>query len=564
MNINFKRSLLKILTALFLLIIIFNLNSCTGEDKPRAKHIILFIGDGMHEAHEVATSRYLFGTDYGLSFHPSSGQMTYHTYVATWDVTTYDRYAYQAGKPAYDPKKISPALGYDPAKGGKKPYPSEPDTPDKDKYFLTKLRTHTSTAERLPATDSASAGTALATGYKTDDGNISWLPGDPANGALKTIAETMREKNKASIGVVTTVPFVHATPAVFVSHNVSRDNRYTGYRDYTGLGLADEVIKNTKPDVVIGAGWHGITNPTFDTTKGWISKSLYDTLKASTEYFFVERKAGSDGAMLIKDGANKAVNEKKKLFGLFGGHLLFPDGKIESSELFEPPVPSNNPGNPSVARGSIENPLLKDAVIAGLTVLSQNKNGFFLMAEQGDIDWANHANNYKWMIGATWDLHEAVKAAIEFVDKPGDDITWENTLLIVTSDHANSYMRLNDAKKLGKGVLPKQEYTPNRTTSDGYTTNWAYPNGDVLYRSGDHTNELVNLYAKGSAASLFAKYEGLWYPGTRIIDNTHIFKVMAEAAEVPSDTPLTVVAVVTIPAMGVAVCTIYFRRRKNK
>jgi len=92
-------------------------------------------------------------------------------------------------------------------------------------------------------------------------------------------------------------------------------------------------------------------------------------------------------------------------------------------------------------------------------VLSQDPNGFFLMIEQGDIDWANHANDYQRMIGTTWDLHEAVQTAIDYVNRPGDGIKWSNTLLLVTSDHANSYMRLDDNKKLGAGDLPQQDGT---------------------------------------------------------------------------------------------------------
>src|SRR4030042_579946 len=70
-----------------------------------------------------------------------------------------------------------------------------------------------------PATDSASAATALATGFKTDSGNIAWLPGDPAGGELPTITEEYRAKTGAGIGIISTVPVKHETPAAFVSHN---------------------------------------------------------------------------------------------------------------------------------------------------------------------------------------------------------------------------------------------------------------------------------------------------------------------------------------------------------
>jgi Alkaline phosphatase len=106
----------------------------------------------------------------------------------------------------------------------------------------------------LASTDSASSATAYSTGRKTDSGNISWLPGDPKDGRLRTIMEDYRDAKGAAIGVVSTVPFDHATPAAFMSHNMSRSNYYTGYRGYTGLGLADEIILKVKPDVVIGGG----------------------------------------------------------------------------------------------------------------------------------------------------------------------------------------------------------------------------------------------------------------------------------------------------------------------
>jgi alkaline phosphatase len=93
--------------------------------------------------------------------------------------------------------------------------------------------------------------------------------------------------------------------------------------------------------------------------------------------------------------------------------------------------------------------------LAALKVLSQDEDGLFLMAEQGDIDWANHANDFHRMVGTTYDLHMAVQAVIDFVNQPGDKMNWSNTLFIVTSDHSNSYMR-NQAV-LGAGDLPAQQ-----------------------------------------------------------------------------------------------------------
>ncbi|WP_303881436.1 alkaline phosphatase [Acetomicrobium mobile] len=69
-------------------------------------------------------------------------------------------------------------------------------------------------------TDSAAAGTALATGYKTDNGIISQTP---EGKALYTVLENARDKGKAT-GLVTTTRITHATPAVFAAHIDDRDN----------------------------------------------------------------------------------------------------------------------------------------------------------------------------------------------------------------------------------------------------------------------------------------------------------------------------------------------------
>lgn len=453
------------------------------------KHIIFFVGDGMQLEHEIAASRYLYGKDDGLSFHG----LSVTGYVATWDVTTYNKYARSFGRSRYRAEGFNPLLGYDPTKGGTRPYPLQP-TPSPE-YFLTRF------GSKIPATDSAAAATAWATGCKTEDGNIAWLPGDPADGALKTIAERLREEKGFAIGVATTVPFSHATPAAFVSHNVSR-------KDYHGIG--HEIIRTFQPEVVIGGGFPGTLG-----TNGfrYLAAEDYRYLKAdpASPYVFTERTALTDGSLKLLEAALKAGKGGKKLFGLFGG----PKGNFES------PMPHDLSGTPIVTRVTTENPLLSEATQAALKVLTQDPDGFFLMVEQGDIDWANHANDFQRLIGTIWDLHEAVRTAVDYVNRPGDALDWSNTVLIVTSDHSNSYMRLHGT--LGAGDLPRQE----GTCSFGGPA-CLYPFGEVSYGTTDHTNELVMLYGHGAfLASHLKRVEGSWYPGTRIIDNTQIYHLMA-------------------------------------
>lgn len=466
-------------TALLALAILSAPAAGTALAAGKAKHVILFINDGMQMACEVAASRYLHGQDKALSWHA----LPYQGYCATWDVTTYNNYAKEQGLPPYDPAKFDPKLGYDPSLGGAVPYPDG--KPVDDRYFLKPIKPY--------ATDSASSATALSTGKKTDDGRLAWPPkGQPQN-PWTTIAEDLRARQGMAIGVVTTVPFNHATPSAFVAHNESRENY---------AAIASEILTKTKPEVVIGGG-----HPEWEK-KFKVDPQLIESARA--DYTVVVRTPGLDGDQELSRQAGSAT----RLFGLFGGK----GGNFEFAQV------SDNPGSPLVVRGDTENPDLATVSTAALTVLAKKPEGFFLLVEQGDIDWANHANNFRNMIGSVTDAERAVAAIVAWVDQPGDDIDWSNTLLIVTADHANSYLRL--VNPLGPGQLPAQE-PGGRNAYDAAT--FKYPNGEVTYGATNHTNELVTIYAKGAGTELFRQYEGQWWPGTRIVDNTQVNAVMRAA-----------------------------------
>jgi alkaline phosphatase len=283
--------------------------------------------------------------------------------------------------------------------------------------------------------------------------------------------------------------------------------------------IATEMLTVVKPEVVIGGG-----HPVYyrGGNDQYVPQGLYEEFLGgihSTEFVFVERRESADGATALAAAAARAVVEGRRLFGLFGGV----DGNFES------PEPKDAPGSPEVERVTTENPLLSQTVAPALDVLSDDSPGFFVMFEQGDIDWAAHDNDYSRIVGTVWDLHEAVQVAIDYVDRPGDSIDWSNTLLLVTSDHANSLLRLTG--DLGLGDLPSQVPAGPR---------FAYPDGEVTFGSGGHTNELVRLYARGAGAEQLDSLEGVWYPCTEIIDNTQIFEMMLAAVGIPRESPLTV------------------------
>ncbi|MCS6970558.1 MAG: alkaline phosphatase [Planctomycetota bacterium] len=448
------------------------------------RHLILVIGDGLSWPAEVAASRYLFGEDASLSWHA----FPYRAPVATWDATAYDALAAARGAAPFAEERFDPLLGYDPALGGAEP--TLEDGSALRTYFLTPRQ-----RGRPAATDSASAATAMSTGLKTDDGNLAWRRGDPPDGRLITIAELARASGRR-IGIVTTVPFNHATPAGFVAHN-----RYRGdYRGQAG-SLDREILAEVQPEVVIGGG-----HPDWDPD--YLSPELLAQLRADGlrgRYEFVERRAGQAAAPALQAAAERARSLGRSLCGIFGGEGGF----------FGFRRVAQAPGAPRTEPATPENPTLAEAARAALTVLAAEPRGFFLLVEQGDIDWACHANDYPALIGAIADLEEAVRAIVAWIERPGDAVAWDNTLLVVTSDHANGYLRLH--RRLGRGELPAVD--GRGRPSDG----------SASFATTHHTNELVWLAARGAGWEALQRAEGSWYPGTRIIDNTQLFHAWCAA-----------------------------------
>lgn len=100
--------------------------------------------------------------------------------------------------------------------------------------------------------------------------------------------------------------------------------------------------------------------------------------------------------------------------------------------------------------------------VKALDVLSKDKDGFFLMVEGGQIDWAGHSNDAGTMLHELIKFDEAVNSVYEWA-KGRDD-----TLIIVTADHETgsfgfSYSSANlpkPEKRKGE-AFEKRDYAPN-------------------------------------------------------------------------------------------------------
>lgn len=85
-------------------------------------------------------------------------------------------------------------------------------------------------------------------------------------------------------------------------------------------------------------------------------------------------------------------------------------------------------------------PTIMENVAAALEVLGKDDDGFFLMYEQGDIDWAAHGDHMDDMLGTMLDIDDSVRYIMDWIEDNGG---WEKNALYVTADH-DHYLTLND------------------------------------------------------------------------------------------------------------------------
>jgi alkaline phosphatase len=226
-------------------------------------------------------------------------------------------------------------------------------------------------------TDSASAATAMSAGIKTYNNAIAV---DNDGSEVKTVLEAAKEQGKAT-GLVATSEITHATPASFGSHDHSRKNMNSIADDYY-----DEMVNGEhKVDVMLGGG---------------VSNFVRNDRNLTEEF----QKAGYS-YVTNKDELLKNTN--KQVLGLFA------------------------PGGlPKMIDRPAETPSLEEMTNSAISRLSQDKDGFFLMIEGSQVDWAGHDNDIVGAMSEMEDFEKAYKVAIEFAKKD------KHTLVVATADHS--------------------------------------------------------------------------------------------------------------------------------
>nr|WP_156487415.1 alkaline phosphatase [Neobacillus novalis] len=271
-----------------------------------------------------------------------------------------------------------------------------------DQYFVGSQSTYSLDRESN-ITDSAAAGTALATGYKTYNGALG-LNIDQQ--AVPTVLEYAKFRGK-STGLVGTSQINHATLAAFAAHIESREQYDQIADDY----LDERIEGNLKIDVMLGGG-----------------TSYFVRNDRNLVEEFVKNRFG-----YVSNLQELVTNKNEQLIGLFAPVELPKQIDRDST------VPS-----------------LTQMTKAALQRLQQNPNGFFLLVEGSQIDWAGHDNDIVGAMSEVKDFEAAFKAAIQFASDR------EDTIVIATADHSTGGMSIdrNDNYKWNPNVIKSITSTP--------------------------------------------------------------------------------------------------------
>ncbi len=298
----------------------------------RAKYVFLFIGDGMGVNQVNATEVFLGAQDGKIGISPLCfGNFPYTAYVTSFSAANY-------------------------------------------------------------VTDSAAAGTALATGKKTKNGSLGVEKDQttPANSVA-----VWAQQAGAAVGITTSVSIDHATPAAFYAHVANRGEAYRIGQQLTQSGMdffaSSDFVSPKNPD----GG---------DNLYQQAEKNGYTIVRSYKEY----QKKSKKAEKMILFQSEEASKRKR------GGLLYARDQK----------------------KGDLNLTDITRAATNFLTSKQGEKDGFFLMVEGGEIDHLCHANDPAFVYDII-DMDNAVKVAYEFYQQHPDE-----TLIVVAADHETGGLSL--------------------------------------------------------------------------------------------------------------------------
>ena len=248
-------------------------------------------------------------------------------------------------------------------------------------------------------TDSAAAGTCLATGQKTKNGMLGL---GPDSTRLTTIAEELKAQGWG-IGIMTTVAIDHATPGAFYGHVAKRSMYYEIGQQLSESGF----------DFFGGAGFH------------------YPQGKKNKEEVNLYRLAEERGYTVVH-GMEELSEIPESRYTDISKMILVQKDDDQGAK---------HGSNLSYAIDRKEGDLtLRQIVRTAIPFLAARHERFFMMVEGGMIDYACHSDDAATAFGEVWDMDEAMREAYAFYEQHPDE-----TLIIVTADHETGGLALGNS-----------------------------------------------------------------------------------------------------------------------
>lgn len=262
----------------------------------------------------------------------------------------------------------------------------------------------TYTADTL-VTDSAASATQLATGKFA---GAEMLGLDKDGNPQENIIEKARRMGK-STGLVSDTRITHATPAAFAAHQTHRSQENSIPEDLLATGA----------DVMLSGGLsYWLPEQANDK-----NSALHQQLAQMTGHSIEIKSSRKDAKNLLtaaqQQGYALAFNKVQlqqatgKTLGLFADSGMA-NGIVETQNRKD--------------AGHVQ-PTLKEMSMQALEILSGNEQGFFLMIESGQIDWAAHRNDTGLLLHEMLRFNDTLNAVLDWAENRQD------TLIIVTADH---------------------------------------------------------------------------------------------------------------------------------
>ena len=264
--------------------------------------------------------------------------------------------------------------------------------------------------------DSAPAASAFATGVRTSDKFISVGPHKDTISGVPVPPEDLRYRPVATIlegaklvkkatGIVATSRITHATPAAYMAHTHSRANENDIMEQAVYQGI----------DVVFGGGRRFLI-PKEVKGQRVDGENLYDYLKGW-------------GYQIVENRRDMENIHSARVFGMFAPSHMDPE--IDRSWL--------HPDQPTLA----------EMTRKAIELLSQDKDGFFLMVEGSQVDWACHANDPAYLLSDLLAYDQAVAVALDFAKRDGQ------TLVLAMSDHNTGGFSIGN--HASNGIYPQMK-----------------------------------------------------------------------------------------------------------